>query len=82
MTRGIHKKLAKARDVCQGAGFLLMKLESQFGDEFSEGMRIQVKHAINECRQQGAALMAITAKNAVEAERMHERREQEMGDAA
>jgi len=74
MTKGIHKKLAKARDVCQGAGFLLAKLEAQFGHEFGVGMSIQVKQAINDCRQQGAALMAATAKDAVEAERMHAKR--------
>ena len=53
-----------------------MKLESSYGANFGEGMRIQVRQAINECRQQGAALMAIEAKNAVEAERMHEKRAQ------
>lgn len=72
MSSGIHKKLARAREVCSGAGFLLMKLEAQFGAEFGEGMRIQVRQAINDCRQQGAALMAITAKDTVEAERMHQ----------
>lgn len=72
MSNGIHKKLARARDVAKGAGFLLMKLEREFGAQFGEGMRIQVRQAINDCQQQGAALMSITAKNAVEAERMHE----------
>lgn len=74
MSSGIHKKLAKARGVAEGAGFLLMKLEAKFGSEFGEGMRIQVRQAINECRQQGAALIATTASSAVEAERMHEKR--------
>lgn len=74
MSSGVYKKLARARDVAQGAGFLLQKLQAQFGHEFSEGMRQQVQQAINECRQQGAALMAITAANSVEAERMHDRR--------
>jgi len=78
---GIHKKLARAREVCSGAGFLLQKLEAQFGSEFGEGMRIQVQQAINECRQQGAALMAITAANAVESERMHEKRAKATGSA-
>lgn len=81
MSGGIHKKLARARDVAQGAGFLLMKLEAQFGEQFGEGMRIQVRQAINDCRQQGAALMAITAANAVEAERMHEKRAKATGGA-
>lgn len=80
--KGIYKKLAKARSVAKGAGFLLQKLEAQFGAEFSEGMRIQVRQAINECRQQGSALMAITAKDAVEAERMHEKRAQNIKKAA
>lgn len=71
MSSGVHKKLARAREACSGAGLLLMKLEAQFGAEFGEGMRAQVRQAINECRQQGAALMAITARDAVEAERMH-----------
>lgn len=80
MSSGIHKKLAKARGVANGAGFLLMKLEAKFGHEFGEGMRIQVRQAINECRQQGAALMAITAKTAVEAERMHEKKARAIGE--
>lgn len=81
MSGGIHKKLARARSVCQGAGFLLMKLESSYGADFGEGMRIQVRQAINECRQQGAALMAIEAKNAVQAERMHETRAKNVAKA-
>ena len=78
MTRGIHKKLAKARTTAAGAGFLLTKLEIQFGNQFGEGLRVQVAQAINECRQQGAALMAVTAENAVAAERMHEKRRVEV----
>lgn len=74
MSAGIHKKLAKARSVCQGAGFLLQKLQATYGEDFGEGMRIQVRQAINECHQQGAALMAFEAKNACEAERVHESR--------
>lgn len=73
MSSGIHKKLAKARGVANGAGFLLMKLEAKFGHEFGEGMRIQVRQAINECQQQGAALMATIANNAIEAERVYEK---------
>lgn len=74
MSNGIHKKLARAREVCMGAGFLLQKLQAQYGDEFGEGMRTQVQQAINDCRQQSAALMAATATTAVQAERMHEKR--------
>ena len=72
MSAGIHKKLARAREVCSGAGFLLQKLQARYGNEFGEGMRIQVQQAINDCRQQGAALKAMTATNAVQAERMHQ----------
>lgn len=66
--KGIHKKLNKARGVANGAGFLLMKLEARFGHEFGEGLRIQVRQAINECKQQGAALL-ITTEKAAEAVR-------------
>lgn len=81
MSSGVFKKLARAREVAMGAGFLLMKLEAQFGAEFGEGMRAQVRQAINDCRQQGAALMAVTAENAVESERMHEKRAKSIGGA-
>jgi hypothetical protein len=52
MSKGIYKKLARARQVAGGAGFLLAKLEAVFGDQFGIGLRIQVQQAINECRQQ------------------------------
>lgn len=74
MTKGIHKKLAKARSVAHGAGFLLAKLRDQYGDHFGVGLTQQVDQCIRDCYQQGSALMAIGAKDAVEAERMHERR--------
>ena len=45
MSSGVYKKLAKARGVANGAGFLLQKLEAKFGDEFGEGMRTQVRQA-------------------------------------
>lgn len=81
MSSGIHKKLARARSVCQGAGFLLQKLEYTYGSQFGEGMRAQVRQAIQECRQQGEALMAIAAHSAVEAERMHEQRTENIAKA-
>ncbi len=81
MISGVYKKLAKARGVANGAGFLLQKLEAKFGDEFGEGLRTQVRQAINECRQQGSAIMAITAKTAVEAERMHEKKSKAIAKA-
>jgi hypothetical protein len=58
MSTTTTKKLARAREVCNGAGFLLLKLQSKFGDQFGEGMRIQVQQCINECRQQGTALFS------------------------
>ena len=79
MSKGIYKKLARARGVCSGAGFLLQKLQAQYGNEFGEGMRIQVRQAINQCRQQGAALMAATADNAAQAERMYDKRAKATG---
>lgn len=80
MTKGIHKKLAKARSVAHGAGFLLVKLREQFGDQFGVGLTQQVNSCINDCHQQGSALMVMTAKNAVQAERMHERRAKNIAD--
>ena len=82
MSNGIHKKLARARDVCMGAGFILAKLEAQYGADFSEGMRLQVKAAINECNQQASATFSLLAPNAVAAERMHEKRAKNMGKAS
>lgn len=74
MAKGIHKKLAKARTVASGAGFLLDKLRAQFGDQFDPDTRAKVNKLVGECYQQASALEALTAKNAVQAERMHERR--------
>lgn len=45
MSSGVFRKLARARKVAHAAGFLLQKLEAQFGHEFGEGMRIQVRQA-------------------------------------
>lgn len=72
-SKGIHKKLIRARTVCMGSGFLLEKLQVQYGADFGEGMRIQVQQAINDCRQQSLALSAVLASNAVEAERLHQK---------
>lgn len=72
-SKSVHKKLIRAREVCMGAGFLLEKLQVRYGDDFGEGMHIQVQQAINECRQQGLALSAVLASNAVEAERIHQK---------
>lgn len=81
MSSGVFKKLARARETASAAGFMLAKLEARLGDQFGEGLRIQVKQAINECRQQGAALMSVAAKNAVEAEQMHTAKNKEGGAA-
>lgn len=51
MTKSITKRLAHAEDVCMGAGFLLQKLQSQYGREFGEGMREQVRDCIRDCQQ-------------------------------
>ena len=74
MSRGIYKKLARARSVAKGAGFLLEKVFAQYGDQMGVGMSTQIRQAIHECRQQGSALASFTAANAKEAEAMHERR--------
>lgn len=43
------KRIERMEGICIGAGFLLLKLQSQFGREFSEGMREQVQHCIQDC---------------------------------
>jgi len=74
MSRGIYKKLARARSVAEGAGFLLERVFAQYGDQMGVGMSIQIRQAIHECRQQGAALVSLAAANAKEADVPHERR--------
>lgn len=48
-TKSSLKKLKRTESICIGAGFLLKKLQSRFGDEFGEGMRRQVRDCIREC---------------------------------
>lgn len=45
------KKIERLENVCIGTGFLLRKLQAQFGASFSIGMDKQVRQAIHDCRQ-------------------------------
>ena len=45
------KKIERLENVCIGTGFLLRKLQAQFGASFSVGMDKQVRQAIHDCRQ-------------------------------
>jgi len=45
------QRLARVEDICMGAGFLLMKLQSKYGHDFGEGMREQVRDCIRDCQQ-------------------------------
>jgi len=78
MTTKVHKKLARARDVCRGAGFLLQKLEAMYGADFGVGLAEQVRHAIRDCYQQASALMQAEAANAKEKEAMVEKRQENL----
>lgn len=49
------QRLARAEDICIGAGFLLQKLQAQYGSDFGEGMREQVRDCIKDCTQIGNA---------------------------
>ncbi len=49
--KSIAKRLDRAENICMGAGFLLKKLVAQYGRDFSEGMRIQVRDCIRDCDQ-------------------------------
>jgi hypothetical protein len=55
------KALKEAREVAMGAGFLLQKLQSLYGDQFGIGVDRQVKQAISECRRQAMALTVLDA---------------------
>lgn len=50
------KKLKHLEDVCIGAGFLLRKLRSRFGDEFGEGVSQQIRECIKDCDAVGRAM--------------------------
>ncbi len=43
------KRIERLEGICIGAGFLLMKLHAQYGNQLSEGMREQVRHCIQDC---------------------------------
>lgn len=43
------KRLERLEGICIGAGFLLMKLHAQYGNQLGEGMREQVRHCIQDC---------------------------------
>lgn len=45
------KRMERLESVCIGAGFLLMKLQMQFGNAMGEGMRKQVAQCVNDCNQ-------------------------------
>ena len=45
------KKIERLENVCIGTGFLLRKLQAQFGASFGVGMDKQVRQAIHDCRQ-------------------------------
>lgn len=76
MSRGVFRKLNKARTVARAAGMQLVTLQARFGDQLSTEELARLKRTINECYQQASALGVSLAANAREAERMHERRQQ------
>ena len=47
--RSNAKRIERLEDICIGAGFLLMKLNMQFGNAMGEGMRQQVHQCIQDC---------------------------------
>ena len=51
MSKTATKKIERLESVCMGAGFLLKKLRSQYGNHFGEGMWQQVNQCINDCEQ-------------------------------
>lgn len=76
MSSGVFRKLNKARTVARAAGGQLVTLQARFGDQLSTEELARLKRTINECYQQASALGVSLAANALEAERMHKRRQQ------
>lgn len=49
------KRIARLEDIVAGAGFLLQKLQHQYGSDFGYGMSEQVRDCIRDCQQVVAA---------------------------
>lgn len=45
------KRIERLEGIVIGAGFLLRKLQAQYGDDFGAGMDEQVRHCIRDCAQ-------------------------------
>jgi len=56
MSKGINKKLTRAREVCRQAGYLLAEIQASHGNEFCETTSKRVSRVVNECFQQSTAL--------------------------
>jgi hypothetical protein len=50
-TAKLTKRAERAEGIALGMGFLLLKLNSAYADDMSEGMRQQVDQALNDYRQ-------------------------------
>jgi len=59
------KRIARLEGIAVGAGFLLQQLQASHGADFSEGMRIQVRDCIRDCRKV-AASQAQRAESALQ----------------
>lgn len=49
------QRIARLEDIVAGAGFLLQKLQYQYGSDFGHGMSQQVRDCIRDCQQVAAA---------------------------
>ena len=47
----LKKRVARLEDICTGMGFLLLRLQNKFESDFSEGMSMQVRHALRDYKQ-------------------------------
>lgn len=50
------KRIERLEGICIGAGFLLRKLQAQYGRDFGEGMSEQVRACINDCNSVSRAI--------------------------